>query len=103
MRLKLVSIRDTLIGHIDVPDDIGDILVRRPRRTPIFPPLKVCDPRELPALSDIMVVTLVPAHYSQYRDAVCLVEGTIEQLEALPGYSFTPSMAYLRSQMEGGA
>jgi hypothetical protein len=45
-------------------------------------------------------ITIARAYHSEYRDAVCLTRGSIEEFEKLPGCSFSPSMAYLRSQAE---
>lgn len=100
MRLKLVSRKDTLLGHVDVPDHWGEYLQKRgavqnyvlPRLIPL-----AWDGKTLSAPVDVQSITLAVANFSEHRDAVSLVEGTIEQLEAMPECSFTPSMAYLRS------
>lgn len=100
MRLKLVSPKDTLIGHLDVPDHWDEWLKRGGAATSFVnrPFRFAMDAQPSPVL-DIKKITVAQARWSQYRDAVWLAEGSIEELEELPGCSFTPSMAYLRSQL----
>lgn len=102
MRLKLVSQQDTLLGHVDVPDSWRVWLEKnRAARTYAMDRLPVYRdyrPEDVVPIANVETLTLMRAHWSQFRDAVCLVEGTIEQLERQPGCSYTPSMAYLRSQ-----
>ncbi len=102
MRLKLVSPKDTLIGHVDVPDHWREWFKRSGAAS-----AELCNPLQYreaakatpPFQTVIEHVTLVKAEWSQYEDAVYLLHGTVEQLEAIPGVSFAPSMAYLRSQL----
>lgn len=101
MRLKLVSRKDTLLGHIDVPDHWQAQLekvhhvsvLRRPR---LF--FTMTEAELAPA--DIKTVTIAEAYWSQYRGAVFLAQGTLEEFEILPNCSFAPSAAYLRSVIE---
>ncbi len=106
MRLKLISPKDTLIGHIDVPDIWEEWFKRGGAASAaIAPRFAACAmmPSNVSPVIDIKTVTLVKAGWSQYPDAVYLREGSIEEMERLPGVSFSPSMAYLRSQLpEGG-
>lgn len=102
MRLKLVSrSHDTLLGHIDVPDfwqewfDRGGTAVQ-----PIYRPLKVnFNPKQY-HITEIQKIVVAKAYGSQYRDAVYLAVGSIEEFEQQPGCSFSPSMSYLKSHME---
>jgi len=103
MRLKLVSPEDTLIGHIGVPDEWGAYFERSGTARAAIPS-KFRGPYQGLAVAfvpvaDIHTVTLALAGWSQYQDAVYLVEGTVEELEALPDCAFAPSRAYLRSQI----
>lgn len=104
MRLKLVSFsHDTLLGHIDVPDHWQNWLERNGaasttmmNRIPLMaPPTAAAYPIAMPTVKQI---TIARAYGSRYRDAVFLLRGSIEEFEELPGCSFSPSMAYLRSQ-----
>lgn len=102
MRLKLVSLKDTLLGHVDVPDYWRAWLERSgAATTPVLPRFSYMAPDMADQLvaPNITKVTLVKAGWSQYREAVWLAEGKIEELETIEGCSFTPSMAYLRSQL----
>lgn len=106
MRLKLVSYsHDTLLGHIDVPDHWREWLEKGHDAvsTAIMPKLRYSPEAAADyaiAMPNIKKITIVKAYHSEYRDAVYLYEGSIEELERLPGCSFTPSMAYLRSHMQ---
>lgn len=102
MKLKLVSPKDTLLGHIDVPnywngglDRAGCVSV------PFLPPLRIACSKfsgmEMDVPVEVSTIVIMRAGWSQYRGAVYLARGTIEELEALRDCSFSPSAAYLRS------
>jgi hypothetical protein len=99
MRHKLVSPKDTLLGHVDVPDhwfgENYDSSVSVPmafwyHKGDMFDP-------DLVGHIEIKTITLSRAGWSRYRDSVILIQGTLEEFEGLPGCSFSPSAAYLRS------
>jgi len=103
MRLKLVSYsHDTLLGHIDVPDywrewmDRGHVTAVIPPRLPLSMFDHASNEIVMPEIKQVIIAR---AYGSQYRDAVYLARGSIEEFEAMDGCGFTPSMAYLRSQL----
>lgn len=99
MRLKLVSTKDSLLGHVDVPDHWGDVLTKRHAvEFAIMPRLRYALTDDV-LLPDIQTVTLARAHWSHYREAVYLARGTIEEFEKLDGCSFAPSMEFLKSHL----
>jgi hypothetical protein len=101
MRLKLVSpSHDTLLGHIDVPDHWQNWLERNGAASTLVSPRlpRFIEDAEIAYPVMVNQITIARAYHSEYRDAVCLIRGSIEELEKLPGCSFSPSMAYLRSQ-----
>lgn len=100
MRLKLVSYsHDTLLGHIDVPDEWRDWFERGVARMSVMPKRWEYKAEALVSAEQLQIVTIMKAYGSQYPDAVAIVEGSIEEFEKLPGCSFTPSAAYLRSHL----
>lgn len=102
MRLKLISPKDTLLGHIDVPEHFAQSYERRDAISFAIAPRPSIGELLTTGVAhtvNIKSITLVKASWSQYPDAVYLCEGTIEDFERLPGCSFSPSIAYLRSQI----
>lgn len=107
MRLKLVSYsHDTLLGHIDVPNHWQEWLDKGGACSTAMTanlPMKwlkeaIADEYQI-AMPEIQTVTVARVYHSRYRDAVAIIKGSIEEFERLPGCSFSPSMAYLRSQL----
>lgn len=100
MRLKLVSPKDSLLGHVDVPDCWADNLTRREAiEFAIMPRLHYPLTDEVPLPSCVQTVMLAQARWSHYRGAVFLARGTIEEFEKLDGCSFVPSMEFLKSHL----
>jgi hypothetical protein len=104
---KLVSRPyDTLLGHVIIPDEwmlplnsgnrMVSAAVPNQMNTSIPSPLFTAGPV---TQSQMTVISLQRAHGSRYVESLWLTQGTIEQLEAMPGVAFLPSMAYLRSQL----
>lgn len=103
MQHKLVSPNDTLLGTVTIPDHWSERLFNRHPYHSVHimtrPPSAASSVEDLPVMADIKRVTLAVS-YGRYKDALMIVQGTIEDLEEVEGCSFSPSMAYLRSQIE---
>lgn len=103
MRLKLVSPKDSLLGHVDVPDCWAASLTRRECiEFAIMPRLHyplTDDVSMLPLPDCVQTVTLAQARWSHYRGAVFLARGTLEEFEKLDGCSFAPSLEFLKSHL----
>lgn len=103
MKYKLVSPKDTLLGHIDVPNHWEYYFKKNGHFTTFIMPdmSKFAFSNEVLPAAEIIAdrITLIDAYWSQYEKAVCIVEGKIEDLEKLPNCSFSPSMAYIKSLM----
>ncbi|SRR5712691_3679456 len=96
---KLCSARGSLLGVIGVPDEIGDWIERRDvARAPYYPGLPVCVHWRDADIIDIKSVTIVRSHH---RPGAVEIHGmSLEEVEQMPGFSFAPSAAYLRSMIE---
>lgn len=103
IQLKLVSIKDTLLGHITVPDYFAEWLKKSDyvRQPYIRQPFEIKSPISYHPDAQISVITIAKAHFSQYPKAVYLAEGSIEELEKLKDFSFSPSYYYIRSVLKG--
>jgi hypothetical protein len=99
--LKLVSSKGTLLGTITIPVEWYDML-REDRKVAFYIALN----RTAPPLGDYNGPMLdfsyaVIVESMWMDDAVELQGVTIEAFEQVPGCTFAPSAAYLRSIVEG--
>src|SRR5215467_12225628 len=103
---KLVSINNTLLGTVTVPDEwFNAINQQHGVRAAMVAPINVrkYNPTgKVYALEMQKCVTLRRAYFSDLKDALFLMEGTIEQLEEMPECHFSPSMAYMKSLIKEG-
>lgn len=102
---KLVSAKGTLLGTITIPNREDQLLRERGGvQIAYMAGLSLLamgyDPyASVPETTQI--VTIHRSDCSEYRDAVAMYGVTLEEFERMPGYSFAPSAAYLRSLIEG--
>lgn len=96
---KLVSRKGTLLGTVTFPSHWGETIeAQEGVRFHLRKPLRISD-----MLADASVEALIQtgvlykAHDYIHRDALILDGVTLEEFEAMPGCSFSPSAAYLRS------
>jgi hypothetical protein len=99
---KLISEKGTLLGVLTVPHYVADMLaVREIVQFVIDPP--VCFTRSffdeaIPpphVVHEGLIVRTARAEFRQ--DGVQIYGVSLEELEKVPGWSFSPSAAYLRS------
>ena len=100
LQAKLVSPHDTLLGTITYPPEWHDNLHGRG-----YVNVAYLRPRDLHVILEERVdsatmvrsFTIVLARHSDFPDAVRLLGVTLEEFEQIPGCSFAPGAAYLRS------
>ena len=99
MQVKLFSDKDTLIGLISFPSTWGYYL--RENGSVTFPVSPRLEPVGFGLADSVPLIEI--RHGALYQNGyggVILCGISIEEFETLPGCSFSPSMAYLRSIVE---
>ena len=102
---KLVSRKGTLLGTITIPDYEDQILRQQGGVQIAYMPCLATytgiSPSSPVVPEMVQVVTIHRSYCYEHHDAVEMYGVTLEEFEKMPGYSFAPSAAYLRSLIEG--
>jgi hypothetical protein len=96
---KLVSRKGTLLGTVTFPSHWGELIERQGGvRFALRKPLRISDMLAEASVETLMQTgALYQAHDYNHRDALILDGVMLEEFEAMPDCSFSPSAAYLRS------
>ena len=99
---KLISRRGTLLGTVTIPASWAEAIDRDRLLRFYRPPARLLTYSAETVPETIAVGILALAHHIEYPAAVILHGLTPEEFETLPGCSFAPGAAYLRSLLGDG-